>query len=85
LLREIDELVGPRGRSAFLLETAKEELKRRKLLRFLEDNDPAWRDSDHPELKDSGEWVRGLRAENETRLTESGNKRPKQRMRKSRA
>jgi hypothetical protein len=85
LLREIDELVGPRGRSAFLLETAREELKRRKLLRFLENNEPAWRDSDHPELRDSAAWVRDLRAENETRLTESGHKRTKQRMRKSRA
>jgi metal-responsive CopG/Arc/MetJ family transcriptional regulator len=34
MLREIDEMVGPRGRSAFLLETAREAVKRRKLLRF---------------------------------------------------
>jgi hypothetical protein len=83
LLREIDQLVGPRGRSAFLLETAREELKRRKLLRFLESDDPAWKERDHPNIKDSAGWVRKLRAENETRLTRSGAKR-EARTRKSR-
>jgi hypothetical protein len=70
LLREIDAIVGPRGRSAFLLETAREEVRRRKLLRFLENDAPAWREEDHPELKQgSAAWVRKLRSENETRLT----------------
>src|ERR1700692_3308657 len=50
LLREIDARVGPRGRSAFLLETARQEVQRRKLLRFLESEDPAWKDQIHPEL-----------------------------------
>jgi hypothetical protein len=69
LLREIDAIVGPRGRSAFLLETAREEVRRRKLLRFLENDDAAWQDRDHLELgKDSGEWVRKLRAESEGRV-----------------
>lgn len=72
LLREIDDIVGPRGRSAFLLETAREEVRRRKLLRFLESNEPAWHDEDHPELRDgSAEWVRRLRAESERRLATS--------------
>jgi hypothetical protein len=35
LLAEIDELVGPRRQSAFLVETARAELKRRRLLEFL--------------------------------------------------
>jgi len=70
LLREIDAIVGPRGRSAFLLETAREEVRRRKLLRFLESDDPAWSERDHPELgKASAEWVRQLRAESEGRVT----------------
>jgi hypothetical protein len=69
LLREIDALVGPRGRSAFLLETAREEVRRRKLLRFLDSDSPTWREQDHPELgKDSGAWVRRLRAESEGRM-----------------
>jgi hypothetical protein len=69
LLREIDALVGPRGRSAFLLETAREEVRRRKLLRFLESDEPAWRERDHPELgKGSAAWVRTLRLEGEGRV-----------------
>ena len=69
LLREIDEMVGPRGRSAFLLETAREAVKRRKLLRFLESGDVAWEDVNHPELaKGAGKWVRGLRQESEARV-----------------
>lgn len=69
LLREIDAIVGPRGRSAFLLETAREEVRRRKLLRFLENDDPAWQERNHPELgKDSGQWVQKMRAEGETRV-----------------
>ena len=69
LLREIDAIVGPRGRSAFLLETAREEVRRRKLLRFLESDDPAWQERDHPEMrKDSAQWVQKMRAESETRV-----------------
>jgi metal-responsive CopG/Arc/MetJ family transcriptional regulator len=66
LLAEIDALVGPRGRSAFLVETARSELKRRHLLAFLNQSEPAWRDEDHPELASgSAAWVRKLRAEEE--------------------
>lgn len=72
LLREIDAIVGPRGRSAFLLETAREEVRRRKLLRFLESEGPAWREQDHPELQEgSASWVRKLRAESERRAPSS--------------
>lgn len=70
LLREIDALVGPRGRSAFLLETARREVHRQKLLQFLETKEPVWKDSDHPELAGgAAEWVRTLRKENEHRVT----------------
>jgi hypothetical protein len=70
LAREIDELVGPRGRSAFLVETAAKEIKRRKLLAFLDSDEPAWRDEDHPDLVGMGtaEWVRSLRSEPSVRL-----------------
>jgi hypothetical protein len=68
LVEEIDALVGPRGRSAFLVETAEAEVKRRRLLAFLRDPEPAWKDEDHPEMADgSAAWVRRLRAENEPR------------------
>jgi hypothetical protein len=66
LLREIDSLVGPRGRSAFLVETARNEVRRHRLLRFLQSKDPAWKDENHPELASgAGNWVRKLRAESE--------------------
>jgi hypothetical protein len=77
LLREIDALVGPRGRSAFLVETARNEVRRHRLLQFLQSKDPAWKDEDHPELvHGAGHWVRKLRAESEgsrARQNERGN------------
>jgi len=58
LVKEIDSIVGPRGRSAFLVETAREAVRRRKLLRFLESDTPAWKDADHQNLP--GARQRGL-------------------------
>jgi hypothetical protein len=44
------------------------EVRQRKLLELLEGKQPAWKESDHPELaKDAASWVRKLRKENETR------------------
>ena len=66
LIREIDSLVGPRGRSAFLVETARKEVRRHRLLQFLESKEPAWKDENHPELAEGpGKWVRKLRAQSE--------------------
>ena len=66
LIAEIDAEVGPRGRSAFLVETARAELRRRRLLTFLRSDQPAWREEDHPELQDgSAAWVRKLRQESD--------------------
>lgn len=68
LLLEIDALVGPRGRSSFLVETARNEVRRRKLLQFLEGKNPAWKDANHPELsRGSTEWVSKLRRGSESR------------------
>jgi hypothetical protein len=76
LVKEIDTLVGPRGRSAFLVETAREAVRRQKLLQFLNSSEPVWKDEDHPELKaGSSAWVRRLRAENEVRSGHHGKKR----------
>jgi hypothetical protein len=70
LIEEIDQLVGPGGRSAFLVETARAELRRRRLLTFLRDEQPAWKEKDHPELKAGpGASVRSIRSENEKRLS----------------
>jgi len=66
LVKEIDSIVGPIGRNAFLVETAREAVRRRKLQRFLESDIPAWKDADHPKLaRGAGRWVRELRQENE--------------------
>ena len=68
LVGEIDAIVGPGKRSAFLVETARAEIRRRKLLQFLESEEAAWKDEDHPELaRGSAAWVRGLRQEGKTR------------------
>jgi hypothetical protein len=69
LLADIDALVGARGRSAFLAETARAEVRRRRLLAFLADPEPAWRDEDHPELaKGAAHWVNQLRQRSDERL-----------------
>jgi len=68
LAKEIDSIAGRRGRSAFLVKTAQEAIRRAKLLQFLENDAPAWRDEDHPEMeKGTARWVRRLRKENEKR------------------
>ncbi len=62
VLREIDALVGQRGRSAFLAEVAQQEVRRRKLLAVLDRKDPAWKAKDHPELKrGAAAWVSKMR------------------------
>ena len=67
LIDDIDALVGPRGRSAFLVETAQAEVRRRRLLEFLHSPEPAWRDEDHPELAEKGTavWVREMRQQSD--------------------
>ena len=70
LISEIDALVGPRRRTAFLLEITRKEVQRQKLLQFLERSAPAWKDKDHEDMGgDSAAWVRKLRQESEHRDT----------------
>ena len=66
VVREIDALVGKRGRSAFLAEVARQEVTRRKLLAILDRPGPVWRSEDHPELKHgAAAWVSKMRREEE--------------------
>jgi hypothetical protein len=69
LAKDIDELAGPRGRSAFLVEAAQNEVRRQKLLAFLDRDQPAWREEDHPEIAAHGAaaWVHNLRRERSAR------------------
>jgi hypothetical protein len=74
LAREIDAIAGRRGRSAFLVETAREAVRRSKLLGFL-GSDAGWKDAEHPELAQGAKnWVRKVRRENETRLLKNREK-----------
>ena len=67
VLREIDALVGQRGRSAFLAEVAQQEVRRRKLLAVLDRKAPAWKAKDHPELKrGAAAWVSKMRRSEQT-------------------
>ena len=69
LVKEIDSLVGSRRRSSFLTEAAEEKITRLRQLAALDAIKGAWKDSDHPELKQgSAKWVKKLREENDRRL-----------------
>jgi hypothetical protein len=71
VVADIDKLVGKRGRSAFLTELAREEIQRRQQRDALRAADGAWKDEDHPELKDgAAAWVRQMRSESDTRFQE---------------
>jgi hypothetical protein len=69
LVKDIDHLVGGRQRSSFLTQAAEKELMRLRQLKALDDVAGAWKDKDHPELKQgAAKWVRKLRQENERRF-----------------
>jgi Arc/MetJ-type ribon-helix-helix transcriptional regulator len=69
LVRDIDTLVGSRQRSNFLTEAAEKELMRRRQIAALKAAAGAWKNKDHPELKQSSAaWVKKLRQETERRF-----------------
>src|SRR5947208_14053386 len=81
LIREIDQLVGPRGRSAFLVDTARNEARRQRLLQFLQNKEAVWKDEDHPELAEgAAAWVRRSRAEDEASRSRKRRHDPKMRI-----
>jgi metal-responsive CopG/Arc/MetJ family transcriptional regulator len=67
LLKDIDEHVGPRQRSQFLIEAAERELIRQKQLQAIRECAGAWKDADYPELPHTAEglseYVAKLRGE----------------------
>jgi hypothetical protein len=64
LVKEIDTLVGARQRSMFLTQAAERELMRLRQLRALETVTGAWKDKDHPELRQgAAKWVKKIRLE----------------------
>ncbi|HXB71991.1 MAG TPA: hypothetical protein VNY05_27390 [Candidatus Acidoferrales bacterium] len=72
LVKEIDTLVGSRQRSSFISEAAEKELMRRRQIAAIKAAAGAWKDKDHPELKEgSAKWVRKLRQQSEKRFLKS--------------
>ena len=69
LVKDIDRLVGSRQRSSFITQAAEKELMRLRQIEALKAAAGAWKDKDHPELKQgAAKWVRKLRQESERRL-----------------
>ncbi|MBI3493609.1 MAG: hypothetical protein HY047_17805 [Acidobacteria bacterium] len=48
---EIDQVAGKRGRSQFLIDSARREISRRRMIRAISQAAGAWKDADHPELR----------------------------------
>jgi len=73
LVKDIDAMVGSRKRSSFITQAAEKELMRLRQVEALKAAAGAWKDKDHPELKEGAAiWVRELREENERSLRVSG-------------
>ena len=69
VVAEIDKIVGASRRGAFLVDLAKHEIKRQRLLKAFKNREPIWKDEDHPEMRgDSDNWIRQMRAESEARF-----------------
>lgn len=66
MLADIDKLVGKRGRSAFLAEAARDEIRRRQQREALRASQGAWKDQNHPELRMEPKLVSRMRSESET-------------------
>ena len=72
LAREIDRLVGKRGRSKFLTQAAEQELKRLRMLKALQRAAGSWKDENHPELRrGAARWVAKLRKLDERRISKA--------------
>jgi hypothetical protein len=69
LAAEIDAIVGKHRRSQFLVDAARRELKRLRMLAALERAEGAWKEKDHPELRAGADrWVARQRREAERRF-----------------
>jgi hypothetical protein len=71
LLAEIDKLVGKGKRSGLITEILDHEIRRRRLMQILDNDQPILKPEDHPEWKDGAyAWVRALRDESDRKRSE---------------
>lgn len=69
LVKDIDTLVGRRQRSTFLTEAAERKLMRYRQLAAIDTAAGAWKDKDHPELKQgAAKYISKLRWQDEKRF-----------------
>ncbi|HYW46022.1 MAG TPA: hypothetical protein VE959_24370 [Bryobacteraceae bacterium] len=69
LVKDIDALVGSRQRSTFLTQAAEEKLMRYRQLKAIDAATGAWKDKDHPELKQGADkHISRLRRQDEKRF-----------------
>ena len=69
LVKQIDTIVGKRGRGGFLTQAAEKELLRLRQIKALKTSAGSWKDKNHPELKQgAAKWVKGLRRDYENRF-----------------
>ncbi len=68
IIAAVDEIVSHGKRTAFLVDLAKREIKRQRLLKILQHPKPIWKPEEHPEIDDAGNWLRQMRAESEARF-----------------
>lgn len=69
MVADIDKLVGKRGRSAFLTDVARREIKLRRQREVLRETAGTWKTEDHPELAEgAAAWIRQIRALDAPRL-----------------
>lgn len=62
LLAEIDKLVGKGKRSSLITEILDHEIRRRRLMQILSDEEPILKSEEHPEWKEGAyAWVRQMR------------------------
>lgn len=52
ILNDLKQLVGPRQQSRFVAEALRKELQRERMKNTLKTSFGAWKDEDHPELRD---------------------------------
>ena len=70
LAAEIDQVAGKRGRSQFLVDAARREISRHRMIRAISQAAGSWKDEDHPELRrGASRHVAKMRRESETRLS----------------